>query len=40
VRVKGDVLNKSNETFFLLFSNVLQADIADGRGKATIVDND
>jgi hypothetical protein len=40
VKVKGDLLDEVDETFFLVLSNPTNATIADGQGACTIVDND
>ena len=40
VKVKGDAVSEANETFFLKISGPTNATVADGTGKATIVDDD
>lgn len=40
VPVVGDILNESNETFFVNLSNPSKAAIAVSKGQATITDND
>jgi hypothetical protein len=40
VAVRGDLLDEVDETFFVNLSNATNANIADGQGQATIVDND
>ncbi|HEV7505145.1 MAG TPA: Calx-beta domain-containing protein [Thermoanaerobaculia bacterium] len=40
VLVKGDILTKPNKTFFVDVTNVIGADIADGRGLGTILNDD
>ncbi|MDQ3740960.1 MAG: hypothetical protein M3389_08460 [Actinomycetota bacterium] len=40
MNVRGDDLDEFDETFFLDASNVTNATIGDGRGTATIVDDD
>jgi large repetitive protein len=40
VPVRGDLLDESNETYFLNLSNPANATILDGQGIGTIVDND
>ena len=40
VLVNGDLLNESNETYFLNLSSPSNATIADGQGIGTIVDDD
>ena len=40
VQVKGDVLDESDEQFFVDLSGATNAGIADSRGVGTIVDND
>ena len=40
IAVKGDTVPESNESFFVNLSDATYADIADGQGVGTIVDND
>jgi len=40
VDVLGDTVDESDETFFLNLSNPIHADILDGQGQGTIVDDD
>ena len=40
VQVKGDVIDESNETYFLNLSNSTNATISDGQGIGTILDDD
>jgi hypothetical protein len=40
IAVIGDIVDESNETFFVNLSNPTNAVIADGQGVGTIIDND
>jgi subtilisin family serine protease/subtilisin-like proprotein convertase family protein len=40
VTVKGDNIDEFNEVFFVNLSNAISADIIDGQGQGTIVDDD
>ena len=40
VPVKGDLLNETNETFFVILSSPVNASISRGRGVGIITDND
>jgi hypothetical protein len=40
VKVKGDAVSEANETFFVKISGPTNATVADGTGKAKIVDDD
>src|SRR5678815_426860 len=39
-RVKGDLLDEANETYFVNLTNPTNATIADNQGLGTITDND
>lgn len=40
VPVKGDLLDETNETFFVILSSSINATVARGRGVGTILDDD
>jgi hypothetical protein len=40
VQVKGDKKRESNESFFLNLTGALNADILDGQGLGTILNDD
>ena len=40
VPIKGDLLNETNETIFVILSSPVNVNISRGRGVITIVDND
>ncbi len=40
IAVSDDSLNEANENFYLILSGVTNANVGDGTGQATILDND